>query len=72
MLDDFLAEMNRRFSDESTIMTAIQACTPGSDTFFDLEAIKHFCQFYDIDMLYKVKLKWLESILVPKLSKGVL
>ena len=30
-------------------MTAVQACTPGSDTFLDLEAIKGFCQFYDID-----------------------
>ena len=48
MLDNFLAEMNQHFSDEST-MTAVQACTPGSETFFDLEAIKQFCQFYCID-----------------------
>ena len=51
VLDSFLAEMNRRFSDESTtIMTAVQACTPGSDTFFDLKAIEGFCDFYDIDI----------------------
>ena len=51
VLDNFLAEMNRRFSDESTtIMKAVQACTPGSDTFFDPIAIKEFCQFYDIDL----------------------
>ena len=50
VLDSFLAEMNRGVSDESTIMTAVQACTPGSDTFFDLKAIEGFCDFYDIDI----------------------
>lgn len=51
VLDSFLAEMNRRFSDESTvIMKAVQACTPGSDTFFDPVAIEKFCQFYNIDL----------------------
>ena len=49
--------MSRRFSDESTIMTAVQACTPGSDTFFDLEAIKEFCQFYDIDSAVQSKIE---------------
>ena len=51
VLDSFIAEMNRRFSDESTtIMKAVQACTPGSDTFFDPMAIEQFCQFYDVDL----------------------
>ena len=51
MLDSFLAEMNRRFSNESTtIMKATQACTPGSDTFFNQEIIEEFCQFYGIDL----------------------
>ena len=49
VLDNFLAEMNRCFSDVSTTITAVQACTPGSESFLNLEAIKQFCQFYDID-----------------------
>ena len=54
VLDSFLAEINRRFSDESTtIMKAVQACIPGSATFFDPVAIEQFCQFYDIDLLFK-------------------
>ena len=48
VLDSFLAEMNQCFSDESTM--AVQVCTPGSDTFFDLKAIEGFCDFYDIDI----------------------
>ena len=52
VLDSFLAaEMNCRYSDKSTtIMTAVQACIPGSDTFFDLKEIEGFCDFYDIDI----------------------
>ena len=58
VLDNFLAEMNRRFSDESTtIMAAVQACTPGSDTFFDLEVIDQFCQFYGIDNAVKSEIE---------------
>lgn len=58
VLDSFLAEMNRRFSDESTtIMNAVQACTPGSENFFDPEAIEAFCQFYGIDLAIKSEIE---------------
>ena len=71
VLDNFLAEMNRRFSDESTtIMTAVQACTPGSDTFFDLEAIKHFCQFYDIDNAIQSEIEVARKYLSTQTLKG--
>lgn len=43
VLDNFLAEMNRRFS--TTIMKATQTCTLGSRTFFNLEVIEEFCLF---------------------------
>ena len=49
VLDSFLAEMNRRFSDESTvIMKAVQACTPG---------LKSFVNSITLTFLYKVKLR---------------
>ena len=48
VLDSFIAEMERRFNNESTIMKAIQACMPRSHTFFEWEAIEPFCMLYDI------------------------
>ena len=69
VLDNFLAEMHRHSSDESTIMTVIQACTPGSDTFFDLEAIKHFCQFY-IDNAIQSEIEVARKYLSTQTLKG--
>ena len=58
VLDSFLAEMNSRFSDESTIlMKAVQPCTPGSESFFNPDAIEPCCQFYDIDFTIKSEIE---------------
>ena len=64
VLDNFLAEMNRRFSNESTIiMKATQACTPGSDTCFNLEVIEEFCRFYGIDLTIQSKIEFAKKYL---------
>ena len=38
----------------TTIIKAVQACTPGSATIFDPVAIEQFCQFNNIDSLLEV------------------
>ena len=44
VLDNFIAEMDRRFDDDNTaIMKAIGACTPSSETFLEWKDIQHFC-----------------------------
>ena len=58
VLDNFLAEMNCHFSDESTMLIkGVQACTPGSDTFLNPETIQAFCQFYGIVLAIKSEIE---------------
>ena len=72
VLDKFLAEMNQRFSSDgsTTIMIAVQACIPDSDTFLDLEAIKYFCQFYDIDNAIQSEIEVARKYLSTQTFKG--
>ena len=67
VLDNFLAEMNRRFNNESTtIMKATQACTPGSDTFFNLEIIEEFCRFYGVDLAIQSEIEVAKKYLLTQ------
>ena len=50
ILDSFLAEINRRFTNENVeVMKAIQACSPDSDNFLEPNSLTPLIEAYDLD-----------------------
>ena len=50
ILDSFLAEINRRFTNENVeVMKAIQACSPDSDNFLEPDSLTPLIEAYDLD-----------------------
>ena len=51
VLDAFLSELKRRFSDKNRdIMRSLQACCPSSDSFFVIDHLKPMIHMYDLDL----------------------